>query len=294
MPELALSMQGVQRTLGDFALELDRLELERGYVLGLLGPNGAGKSTTIRILLNLVYPHAGRVEVLGLRQPESEIHIKRRVGYVSENPSFYDDMTVEWTARLVGRCYPTWDDREFARYLSRFALSRQKRVKELSRGMKVKLALALALSHRPELLILDEPTSGIDPIVRRELLEEIVDLVSGGRATVLLSSHLTHDVEQVADFVAIMNDGRITEMSDKESLLERWRKVTGTARTIDSLKPLFRTFKHDGAAFWGVTDRFSDQWLGRLSAAGAGSVKQVRMNLDEILVTVVGKEIWRC
>lgn len=324
----AFHLRGVRKAYKGFTLDIKDLGLERGYVMGMVGQNGAGKSTTIKILMNLIYPDAGDVEVLGLRQPADDMEIKRRVGYVSEEPSFYDEMSVGWLAGLVRRYYPTWDEELYHKYLRKFELDPHAKVKELSKGMKVKLALMLALAHRPELLILDEPTSGIDPIVRHELLEEIADIIRDERRTVLFSSHITQDVEQVADYVVIIERGRVVESTDKESLLERWRKVTGTigmsgevgtgatavgvrtgsrgaaetgsqvgvgigasvAASGGEIASMFREFKSEGGSFVGVTDSFSKEWLNRLKEMGANNIKTMNVGLDEILVSIAGKE----
>lgn len=288
----AISLKGVNRRFGDFNLHIDDLSLERGYVMGLVGRNGAGKSTAIKILMNLIYPDSGEVRVLGLKQPGADMEIKRRVGYVSENPVFYGDMTVDWMARLVAGCYSTWDRDLYEGYLRKFALDRRKKVKDLSKGMVAKLGLMLALSHKPELLILDEPTSGIDPVVRHELLEEIAEIMRDERRTVILSSHITQDIEQVADFVGIIDEGAMVEFADKESLLDRWKKVSGTfAGSGDGLPQLFDGFKREGSSFLGVTRRFSDDLLSRAKAAGASNLRVTNVDLDEILVCLAGKEI---
>lgn len=312
----AFSLKGVTKRLGDFSLCIDDLALDRGYVMGLVGRNGAGKSTTIKILLNLIYPDSGDIRVLGLRQPEADMEIKRRVGYVSENPAFYADMTVEWMARLMAKCYPTWDAGLYEGYLRKFGLERRKKVKELSKGTVVKLGLTLALSHKPELLVLDEPTSGIDPVIRHELLAEIAGIIRDERRTVILSSHITQDIEQVADYVGIIDQGSVVEFDDKESLLDRWKKVSGTIADdradggqganggalqtagdgLDSgksaaLSRLLEGFKRDGASFQGVTRHFSDDTLSRIQAAGASNLRVSGVDLDEILVCIAGKEM---
>jgi ABC-2 type transport system ATP-binding protein len=304
----ALGLSGVRKSYKDFTLDVKDLSMERGYVMGLVGRNGAGKSTTIKILMNLIYPDCGEVRVLGLKQPEQDMEIKRRVGYVSEEPVFYEEMTVGWMAGLVSKYYPTWDPTLYGGYLRKFALDPRKKVKELSRGMKVKLGLMLALSHRPELLILDEPTSGVDPVVRHELLEEIGNMIRDEKRTVLLSSHITQDVEQVADYVAIIDEGSVVEFAEKESLLDRWKRVTGTlenggragtgsgrrdATGIDrrsEIERLFKIVKVDGNAFSGVARDFSDAWLSRLKALGATNLKVMNADLDQILVALAGKE----
>jgi len=257
----------------------------------LVGPNGAGKSTTIRIMLNLTYPDSGEVEVLGLAQPSQEMEIKCLVGYVPESPSFYEDMTVGWTAGLVSAYYPGWDPELYEEYLMKFELNPNKKVRQLSKGMRMKLALTLALSHRPRLLILDEPTSGLDPVVRRELLETIADLIRDEGRTVIFSSHITQDVEQVADYVAVLHRGQLALHSDKETLLHRWRKVSGTQAITADIKPLFRAVRTDGHSFIAITDSYSPGWVDRVRAAGITDLRISRASLEEVLLTVVGKEI---
>ncbi|HCW51194.1 MAG TPA: ABC transporter ATP-binding protein [Clostridiales bacterium] len=292
MSEKAFVLTGVEKQLGDFRLKIDDLSMDRGFVLGLVGRNGAGKTTTIRILLNLIYPDRGRVSVLGLSMPRDESTIKRRIGYVSENPSFYEDMTVAWTIGLVSRYYPAWDQELSQHYLRKFDLDPRKRVKQLSKGMRVKLALTLALSHRPELLLLDEPTSGVDPVIRRELLEEIADMIKDERHAVVFSSHITQDVEQVADYVAIIDDGRVREYADKERLLDRWCRVTGrTPANGRDISPLFRSLRTQGDSFSGITDRYSPEWERRLEETGVSGHRVHRLGLDEILLSLSGKEI---
>ena len=294
----AFSLTNVKKSYKGFMLDIKGLSLERGYVMGLVGRNGAGKSTTIKILMNLIYPDSGEVRVLGLNQPEQDMEIKRRVGYVSEDPTFYENVSVGWMAGLVRRYYPTWDDALYQGYLKKFVMDPQKKVKELSRGMKVKLGLMLALSHKPEFLILDEPTSGIDPVVRHELLEEISGIIRDEERTVLLSSHITQDIEQVADYVTILDQGSVVEYADKESLLDKWKKVTGTlpvdgesaGPAADSLSPLFAKLRQDGAAFSGVTRAYSQDWLDRLKAKGAGNLKVMNVGLDEVLIALSGEE----
>ena len=223
----AFELYGVEKAFGDFTLRADRLLLDRGYVMGLIGANGAGKSTLIKILLNLIHPDRGRVRLLGLDQPRHEIAIKRRVGYVSELPGFYPEMTVGWTLRFVSRHYPTWNHERERELLTKFGLNPKKAVKELSRGMQVKLALTLALAFEPDLLILDEPTSGLDPLARGEFLQEMLDVVRDERRSVLFSSHITQDVEKVADYVAMIKAGQIVEHSEKDGLMARWKRVSG-------------------------------------------------------------------
>lgn len=312
MSREALHLEGVRKRLGSFELDIPELTLARGYVLGLIGRNGAGKTTTLNIALNLVHPDAGRVMVLGMEQPGAQMEIKRRVGQLSETPVAYEDVSLRRLARMVGSFYPTWDDGRYHHYVTKFELDDGKRIRQLSRGMKVKAGLVLALSHAPELLLLDEPTSGVDPVVRRELLKEITEVIRDEGRSVVFSSHITQDVEQVADFVAIIDGGRIAEYSEKESLLGRWRRVTGSLRAAPSAlegfapdgsalegsssevwaqaRDLFADARIEGTSFTAVTDRFSDDWLREVGSRGFDATRVQRLGLDEILERVTHRE----
>lgn len=284
MNDMAFQVHEVSKEFDGFSLRVEHLELERGYVLGLVGPNGAGKSTLIKILLNLVYPDGGQIRILGLEQPAAEVEIRRRVGYVSEQPGFYPEMTVGWTTDFVSRYYPTWNSRLCSRYLSKFRLDRQKRVKDLSRGMRVKLALTLALSHEPDLLVLDEPTSGLDPVARHELLEEIAEVIQDERRAVLFSSHISTDIEQVADFITMIEGGRILEHAEKDELMARWKRVSGTCRPGTNLDGLFFSYDSEGPNFTGLTDHFSPRWEAQLKERGCSRLQISNVSLDEVIV----------
>jgi ABC-2 type transport system ATP-binding protein len=285
-------LEGVSKRLGRFQLEIPKLTLERGYVLGLIGRNGAGKTTTISLIMNLFYPDRGHIEVLGLDQPAAQIEIRRRIGYLSETPAYYEDMTVAGLARFVAGFYPRWDAGLHAGYLRHYELDPKKKVKQLSKGMKVKLGLLLALSHRPELLILDEPTSGLDPVARKELLTEISAVIADGQRTVVFSSHITQDVEQVADYVAVVHNGRIAEYDDRERLLDRWRRVSGWmtqgGKHARALKSVFTELRCEGSAFVGATGSYSEDLLAHLRSEGLQDLRVSRMGLDDILVSISG------
>jgi len=291
MSEMAVVLRDVKKRFGHFTLDIPELSLERGYVLGLVGPNGAGKSTLLNIIMNLIYPDSGSVEVLGLRQPADSIAIKRRIGYLSESPAFYGEMSVGWTAGLVRSYFPDWDDALYRSYLDRFSLDPQMKTRRLSKGNTVKLALTLALSHRPDLLILDEPTSGIDPVMRQDLLQEIAGVIRDERRSVIFSSHITQDVEQVADYVGILGGGRILEHDDVPSLGERWKQISGTLP--GGAPASFVSLRADGDSFVGVTRQYSPELLQRLASAGAGNLRVKNVGLDTILVSLVSGEARR-
>ncbi len=205
----AIQMTEVGKRFGK-TIALDRVSLSvpRGSVCALLGANGAGKSTAIRILLGLEKPDTGSTEVLGMSSRTHSLEIRRRVGYVSDQPPLYEWMTVQEIGWFASAFYPTGYEQSYLQLVRKFDLPLATRIRNLSRGMRAKVALSLSMAHEPELLILDEPTSGLDPLVRREFLESMVDVAVQGR-TVLLSSHQVSEVERVADIVVILLNGKI-------------------------------------------------------------------------------------
>ena len=206
----AIAIEGLTHRFGKLTAVDDlRLEVPAGTVCGFLGRNGAGKTTTIQILMNLLKPRAGRVEVLGLDAVTDTLELRRQVGYVAENRVMYGWMRVRELVWFTGQFYDTWNHDRVDALIDRFGLDPDQKVKHLSRGMNAQLALTLALGHGPRLLILDEPASGLDVVVRRDFLESIIGLIQEEGRTVFLSSHLVHEVERVADRVAIIEKGRL-------------------------------------------------------------------------------------
>ena len=208
---------------------LDRLSLAvpPGVVFALLGENGAGKTTAIRIMLGLTDPNSGRAEVLGLPSATRGLEIRRRVGYVPEQLTLYDWMTVAEIGWFTAGFYPDGFLTEYRRLADQFALPARRKLKALSKGMRAKVALSLALANDPELLVLDEPTSGLDALVRREFLESMVDRAATGK-TVFLSSHQINEVERVADVVAIIRKGELLLVERLDELKGRIREITLT------------------------------------------------------------------
>ncbi len=230
-----LVLESVCKNYPGFDLKDVSFELPRGYIMGLVGPNGAGKTTTIRMIMDLAKPDSGHISVLGRQMAADHIELKRKIGYVPENHEYYSDMTVAWTTQFVARHYPTFSQAKLDELLHKYGVDPRKKVGSLSKGTKAKLAMALALAHQPELLILDEPTSGLDPVVRRELLSDLLEFVADGDRSVLFSTHITSDLERVADYVTLIVDGRVVASDEREALLDRARASSPTASIEDLL-----------------------------------------------------------
>lgn len=226
MTTAAVELRGVSKRYRFFTLDDVSFRLEQGQIMGFVGPNGAGKTTTLRILMALIAPDAGEVEVHGLSMPKEQVRAKWDIGFVSDEMRLHGSATLAWHMRFVKSIYPNWDDAYASLLLKRFHLRPEQRIKELSRGEHVKALLLLVLARRPRLLVLDEPTSGLDPVARHETIAELMDVLQDDERSILFSSHNTIDVEQISDQIVFIDRGRIVDSNDKEVFLDRWRRLS--------------------------------------------------------------------
>lgn len=220
-----IEIKGLCKSFDGFALDHIDLTVPGGSIMGLIGENGAGKSTTIKCILNLVRRDAGEITLLGRDNLADELTVKREIGVVLDECCFHENLRPGDVDQILRRVYPTWDRALFQDYCRRFSLPGNKTVKEYSRGMKAKLSLAAALAHRPRLLILDEATSGLDPVVRDELLEEFMAFIQDEDHAILISSHITSDLEKAADYIAYIHRGKVVLTGAKDELLERYGRL---------------------------------------------------------------------
>ena len=235
----AIRLDHVSKRFGSqVALDDVSFEVAPGTVFALLGENGAGKSTAIRIMLGLAEPDAGHASVFGMESVQHSLEIRRSIGYVAERPTLYDWMTVGEIGWFTAGFYGGDFLNNYMQLTERFSLASDKKLKTLSKGMRAKVALALAMGHDPDVLILDEPTSGLDTLIRREFLESMVDRAASGK-TVFLSSHQIHEVERVADIVGIMRAGKLIVVERLEKLKAEVQELTITlANTTDTPPPV--------------------------------------------------------
>jgi len=231
--EFTLRTQNLTKDFDAFTLGPVELDLPGGTVMGLIGENGAGKSTLIKCLLGILKPTEGTIELLG----KSSADALDEIGYVPDECPFAAVLKVEQVGKVCAGLFPGWDDGLFAGYLEKFDLPADRRVKDLSRGMGMKLTIAAALSHRPKLLVLDEATSGLDPVVRDEILDEFLAFVSDDDHAVLISSHITSDLEKVCDYVTYLHKGRITVTGSKDELLSTYAKLTCAKADLEGVSP---------------------------------------------------------
>ena len=286
--ENILEIHNLRKKYKGFTLDDISLSLPQGYIMGLIGPNGSGKTTTIKILMNMVKRDGGEVRVFGLDPRKNAKQIKNRVGYLGEEQYFYGNKTVAWIGQFVSSFYETWDTNAYQSLLTSFALSRSKKTRELSKGMKVRFSLALALSHNPDFLILDEPTAGLDPVIRREILELLRKKSKDEGKSVLISSHITDDIMRTADLVAFLIDGKIALSSDKDELLANWKRIHYKKGALDSriIRSLTNLREHMFGSS-GVTDKYLEIKDDLVQGITEGVVKVENVNLDDILISLV-------
>jgi ABC-2 type transport system ATP-binding protein len=249
----ALEIEGLRKAFKAFSLKDVAFALPQGYIMGLVGENGAGKTTTIRLVLNMLPRDAGAVRVFGRDNIRDEQRIKQDIGVVFDEIFFVESWRVSDVERAVKSFYSRWSGQAYGRYLKSFGLPADKRVKELSRGMKLKLMLAVAMSHEARLLILDEPTSGLDPVARDELLGILSAYISDGERSVLFSTHITSDLERIADFITLIHNGAVFYTGTKDDLLESYRIVKGGPGDLtDRLRESMVGLERNSAGFSGL------------------------------------------
>ena len=217
--EYAVELNNVTKHYSSFQLDQVSFGVPQGCIMGFVGENGAGKTTTLKTILNLVDINEGEIKVFGLDHKQDERKIKEQIGVVFDESYFHDNLTIRHISKIMGKVYSNWQEATFEKYTNQFKLPKDKIIKEYSRGMKMKLSIAVALSHQAKLLILDEATSGLDPIVRDEILDIFQEYIQNEEHTVLISSHITSDLEKVADYITFIHNGRIVFSKSKDDLI---------------------------------------------------------------------------
>lgn len=221
MSDYAIEIKGLVKKFSDFKLGPIDLNIPKGTIVGYIGQNGAGKSTTIKLLLGLLNKDSGEIKILG-EADYNNIKLKDKIGVVFDDLFIPEEMTLIDVEKFCSKIYSKWDEEAFYQLKERFNLSKKQIIKNYSRGMKMKLSMAIALSHNAKLLILDEATSGLDPIVREEILDLLLDFMQDENHTILISSHILSDLEKVADYIAFINDGKILFFETKDELKENY------------------------------------------------------------------------
>ena len=251
-----LKVKNLCKSYANFCLDNISFELPKGYILGFLGKNGAGKTTTIKAILNIVHADSGDVEILGKDLYTHEVEIKQDIGFILGAFDYYPKSKLYKIAQIYRDFFKNWDEKLYKQYLKHFEIDENKRVTELSAGMKVKFGLALALSHKAKLLILDEPTSGLDPIARDDLLDIFQDIIQDGETSILFSTHITSDLDKCADYILMIKDGKILANSTKDELIDSHALISGKLENLnDDLKNRAVGIKRQRYNFKGLIKR---------------------------------------
>lgn len=250
-----LEVTGLSKSYKNFSLSDVSFTLPEDCVTGFIGVNGSGKTTTIRTILGLAQKDGGTVRIFGKDFKDHQQEIKNHIGVVLDE-GLYDGLTMAEMKSVVAPAYSNWSNKDFTSYMNRFSLDPRKIIGTLSKGMRMKFSLVLALSHNADLLIMDEPTSGLDPLIRNEFLEIMTDYMKRGGKAVFFSTHITSDLDKVADMLILINNGKIIFEKEKDALLDNFRLVKGDVKEInESNKGLFLNIRTTDYGFTGITDK---------------------------------------
>ena len=264
-----LKIEGLTKYYPAFCLKDISFTLKKGCIMGFVGENGAGKTTTIKLILNAIEKDNGTISVFGLDSEQDEIVIKEKIGYVPAEDYFTANSTLDRHARMIEVFYPTWDNELFKALCTNWSLPLNQRIYEFSKGMKTKAMLALALAHRPKLLILDEPTAGLDPVARIEVLDIIRQFVENGERSILLSTHTTADLDKIADYITLMHKGRVKESLSIDQIEEKYALIVGDVKAVEGKEEAFIGLRKGNLKFEGLMLRsvaeilFSDTYIQR-------------------------------
>lgn len=259
--------------------------LKSGEIVGFLGKNGAGKTTTIKLIMNLLQKDQGEIKIFGKDHYTYEKEIKKKTGFVYDQLYYYSKETAVSVKKNMRRFYQNWDDDIFENYMKKFTLPYNRKINELSQGMKMKLGIAIALSHNAELLIMDEPTSGLDPVVRNDLLEVLKRTIKKNRKkSLLFSSHITEDVQKIADRIIIIAEGKIAENCNKRKLLNEYYFVEGEKSLLkDEINNVFINIKENKGKFKGLTNKL-DKVFDYLEK---DKIEIKKADFDDILINII-------
>jgi ABC-2 type transport system ATP-binding protein len=286
----AIEIKDVIKTYPDFKLGPLNLDLEPGKVLAYIGPNGSGKSTTMHCLAGLVEVEQGRMKIFGKENKPDKTDWKFDFGYVGDVHVFYEKWTAEENLKLLKKFYPNWSDHLVNTLVDRFRLPLKTRAKNLSSGNRVKLSLISALAHSPKLLLLDEPTSGLDPVVRKEVLDTLFEILEDGERAIFYSTHVLSDINRLADELAFLVDGQLISRNEKDELTENWRRISFQLAVplVDINSSVSHTSDEEDHQ---VISRNYKNTLQYLQEIGAQNIHKTRLSMDEIAVEIMKEKM---
>lgn len=282
----AFRLSNVVKTYPEFRLGPLNLELEPGIVLGYIGPNGSGKTTTMHCMVGLVKTDSGEVEIFGRKNDPNKPEWKLDIGYVGDLHVFYENWSAEKNLRFLSQFYPNWSNQFMEELIKRFEMPIQKKAKELSSGNRVKLSLIAALSHSPKLLLLDEPTAGLDPVVRTEVLNTLFEILEDGERAIFYSTHILTDISRLADDLAFLDNGKLKLRIAKDDLTDNWRRISFKLSHNDIKLDAIVNHIHEGNDHQVISSNH-EVTLRQLNELGAHNIQENRLGIDEIAVEIL-------
>ncbi|WP_346937841.1 ABC transporter ATP-binding protein [uncultured Clostridium sp.] len=235
MSNKVLEVRNLTKEYEGFKLDNISFSLDKGYIMGFIGENGAGKTTTIKLIMNLLKRDEGEIKIFGKDNIDHEREIKERIGFVYDECFYYENLSIKDNEKIISGFYKKWDSKVFDSYLKKFNLNKKQKVKELSKGMKMKFAIASALSHDAEFLILDEPASGLDPVMRRNILDVLQEVIQDENVGILVSSHIISDLEKISDYITYIQRGKIIFSKATSDLMEEYKVIKGDKSLLSKL-----------------------------------------------------------
>lgn len=270
-----LKIENLTKTYPAFKLKNVSFSVPKGYIVGFIGRNGAGKTTTLKCIMNAVKADGGKIAVFGKDAMQNEIEIKQRIGFSLGEADYYKNYKVKSITGVYKRFYKNWDEKSYTAYIKKFNIDESKKINQLSSGMRVKYALTLALSHNAELFIFDEPTSGLDPVSRDELLDIFQGLVEDGEKSILFSTHITSDLDKIADYIVFIKNGEIIASDEKDALLDSHLLIYGKKSELDKIKDSVIGYKENHFGFTALIKK---------SALPEGNFETAKPNLEDIMI----------
>ncbi|PGB18207.1 ABC transporter ATP-binding protein [Bacillus toyonensis] len=278
-----LEVKNLNKAYENFSLKDVTFSLNQDCITGFIGTNGSGKTTTIKAILGLVLKDSGNINFLEKDIDKHERKSKNKIGVVLDEGYFYDELTLKEMKNVIAPSYTEWDEQVFSKYIKRFNLNLGQKISTLSKGMRMKFAVALALSHHADLLIMDEPTSGLDPLVRSELIDILLDFMKEPGKSVFFSTHITSDLDKIADMIILIDNGQILIDEEKDALVETHALVKGDNQLINNqTKKLFLNLSQTKYGFEGITHKIDD--VCRLMPG----VLMERPTIEDIMLSYIG------
>ena len=276
----AIEISNLKKNFNGFKLDIQQLNVKEGYITGFIGPNGSGKTTTIKLIMNMLFNDGGTVKILGEEVGNDNIDIKEKIGYVGEISGYLSNSKLKNIKRIISGFYKEWDNNIYKKYIKKFSLDENKIYKELSSGEKRQFDLVMALSHHPKLIIMDEPTANLDPLIRNDFLEILQEHLENENVTVFYSTHITSDLDKAADYIALIFNGKIILYDEKDKIIENHSIIRGDRRLLtEETKEIFVSYKTNLCGFEGLTSNKKEAY-----EIFGEEVIYDKVNLEDILM----------